>query len=151
MKKTIAVNSDDPQRPWVNLTMAGKVKSFAKVAPRSARLKGNVGEALKAEVRITPVAEYPFKITDVVVKNGRHIAYELTEPSAKTEGAYLLTVTNTRKDAGRYTDFITLKTDSKVRDQLKVTVYGYISDPSKKKTAKRKRTVKRPIPTKTDG
>jgi hypothetical protein len=150
MKKNISVNTDDPQHPWATLTMAGKVKAFAKVAPRYARLNGKLGEPVKAVVRITPEADYPFKITDVILKNGRHITYELTEPSAETQGAYLLTVTNTRQEAGRYSDTIILKTDSKVRDQLKVGVYGYISDPSKK-TAKRKGSVKKAVPAKTGG
>jgi hypothetical protein len=108
------------------------VNAFAKVAPRYARLNGTVGTPVKAVVRITPTREYPFKITDVQMRSGRYISYELTQPSAETKGAYLLTVANTKKEAGRYADTITLKTDSKVRSELKVGVYGYISDPSKK-------------------
>ncbi|MEJ2642649.1 MAG: hypothetical protein P8010_24105 [Desulfosarcinaceae bacterium] len=116
--------------------MTGKVKAFAKVAPRYARLNGAVGTPVKTVVRITPSAAYPFKITDVLVRSGRYISYELTEPSAETNGAYLLTVTNTKKEAGRYADTITLKTDSKVRSELKVGVYGYLSDKSKKAAQK---------------
>jgi hypothetical protein len=142
MKKSISVNTDDPLRPWTTLTMAGKVNAFAMVAPRYARLRGKLGDPVKAQVRITPAEAYPFKITDVKAKSGRYIAYELTEPSAETEGAYILTVTNTRQEGGRYADTIILKTDSKVRDQLKVGVYGQIKDPSKK-------TAKKPIRTKT--
>ena len=141
MKKSISVNSDDPRRPWTTLTMTGKVHAFATVAPRYARLNGKVGAEIKAVVRITPVAAYPFKITEVKAKNGRHIAYELTEPSEETQGAYLLTITNTKADAGRYADSIVLKTDSEVREQLKIGVYGYISD-DKKKAAKKQATSK---------
>jgi hypothetical protein len=136
LKKTIAVNTDDPRHHSANLTITGKVEAFAKVAPRYARLNGTVGTPVKAVVRITPTAAYPFKITDVHVKSGRYISYELTEPSAETEGAYLLTVANTKKEAGRYADTITLKTDSKVRSDLKIGVYGYISDTSKKAAQK---------------
>lgn len=143
MQKTISVGTDDPQRPWTSLTMKGKIKAFAVVAPRYARLNGKAGNKVTAVVRITPVEAYPFKITDVKVKSGRYITYELTEPSAESKGAYLLTVTNTREEAGRYADTITIKTDSKVRSELKVGVYGYLSDPKKK-------TAKKPIPTKTD-
>ena len=133
MKKTISVQTDDPKRPWATLTMAGKVHAFATVAPRYARLNGPVGGEVNALVRITPMQAYPFKITDVKVRSGRHIDYELVEPSADTQGAYLLKVTNTKKEAGRYADTIILKTDSKVRGELKVGVYGYISAKSKKK------------------
>jgi hypothetical protein len=142
MQKSISVNTDDPQRPWTTLTMKGKVNAFAMVSPRYARLNGKVGAPVTAVVRITPVAAYPFKITAVKVKSGQHITYELAQPSEESKGAYLLTVTNTKKEAGRYTDTITIKTDSKVRSELKVGVYGYISDDKKK-------TARKPIPTKT--
>ncbi|MDJ0781104.1 MAG: hypothetical protein QNJ22_03990 [Desulfosarcinaceae bacterium] len=132
MKKTISVNTDDPKRPWTTLSMTGRVEAFAMVAPRYARLNGKVGTSVRAVVRITPTAAYPFKITDVLAKSGQHIAYELVQPSAETQGAYLLTVTNIKKEAGRYADTITLKTDSEVRSELKVGVYGYISNASEK-------------------
>jgi hypothetical protein len=137
LKKTIAVNTDDPRHRSANLIITGKVKAFAKVAPRYARLNGAVGTPVNAVVRITPTADYPFKITEVKVRSGRYITYDLAQPSAETKGAYLLTVTNTKKKAGRYADTITLKTDSKVRSELKVGVYGYLSDPSKKAAQKR--------------
>jgi hypothetical protein len=136
LKKTISVQTDDPRHRATTLTMTGKVGAFAKVTPRYARLNGTVGTPVKTVVRITPTPAYPFKITDVKVRSGRYITYELTEPSAETQGAYLLTVTNTKKEAGRYADTITLKTDSKVRSELKVGVYGYLSDTSKKAAQK---------------
>jgi hypothetical protein len=120
--------------------MKGKVKAFATVEPRYARLNGAVGTPVKTVVRITPTTAYPFKITDVKVRSGRYITFELTDPKKETQGAYLLTITNTKKKAGRYADTITLKTDSQVRSELKVGVYGYISDPSKKAAQKRKLT-----------
>ncbi len=144
IQETILVSTDDPQRPRTTLTMKGKVNAFVMVTPRYARLSGKVGDTLKTVVRITPVSASPFKITDVKVKNGQHFTYELAEPSSESEGAYLLTITNTKKEAGRYADTITIKTDSKVRTELKVGVYGYISDDKKK-------TVIKPTPTKTDG
>lgn len=144
LQETISVSTDDPQRPRTTLTIKGKVNAFARVAPRYARLSGKVGDTLKVVVRITPVAAYPFKITDVKLKNGQHITYELSEPNEASEGTYLLTVTNTKKEAGRYADTITIMTDSKLRSELKVGVYGHISDDKKK-------TAKKPIPTKTGG
>jgi hypothetical protein len=140
LKKTIAVHTDDPQHRSQTLTITGKVAAFAKVTPRYARLNGAVGTPVKTVVRITPTAAYPFKITAVKARSGRYITYELTEPSAETQGAYLLTVTNTKKEAGRYADTLTLKTDSKVRSDLKVGVYGYLSDTSKKAAQKPKAT-----------
>jgi hypothetical protein len=144
IQEIISVSTDDPQRPRTTLTMRGKVNAFVMVTPRYARLNGKVGDPVTAVVRITPAEAYPFKITAVKAKSGQHITYELAQPSEESEGAYLLTVTNTKKEAGRYADTITIKTDSKVRSELKVGVYGYLSD-NKKKTAKK------PIPTKTDG
>jgi len=140
LQETFSVNTDDPTQPWTTLTMKGKVNAVVVVAPRYARLHGKVGEPVTAVVRITPVEAYAFKITAVKVKNGQYITYELAEPSAESEGAYLLTVTNTKKDAGRYADTITIKTDSKVRSELKIGVYGNLSDT--------KKTAKKPVPAK---
>jgi hypothetical protein len=41
---------------------------------------------------------------------------------------YVLTVENLKNDKGRYFDTIKLTTDSKLRPEIKIHVYGYISD-----------------------
>jgi len=41
---------------------------------------------------------------------------------------YVLTVENLKNDTGRYFDTIKLATDSKLRPEIKIYVYGYISD-----------------------
>jgi hypothetical protein len=42
---------------------------------------------------------------------------------------YKLTVTNLKREKARYFDTIVLKTDSDVRPELKISVYGNIFDP----------------------
>ncbi len=41
---------------------------------------------------------------------------------------YVLIVENLKNDKGRYFDTIKLTTDSKIRPEIKIYVYGYISD-----------------------
>jgi hypothetical protein len=41
---------------------------------------------------------------------------------------YVLTVENLKNDTGRYFDTIKLTTDSKIRPEIKIYVYGYISE-----------------------
>ena len=42
---------------------------------------------------------------------------------------YQLIVENIRREAGRYNDMIVLKTDSKLKPELEVRVYGNIVEP----------------------
>ncbi|CAN2046289.1 hypothetical protein GMMP1_260024 [Candidatus Magnetomoraceae bacterium gMMP-1] len=48
----------------------------------------------------------------------------------KKEDHYLLTVKNIMKTSGRYWDRIHLKTDSKIKPEFIISVYGKIDDAS---------------------
>jgi len=91
------------------------------------RLKGNVGEKIVQEVKITPQKEYPFSIVELKAQRGNDIQYRLE--GKKNAKEYIITIENLKKDKGRYFDALILKTDSKIREEIKVNVYGYITDP----------------------
>ncbi len=131
--KRITVFTNDPAHPKINLTISGKVKYFAKISPRSARLDGEVGEKLQMDISIVPDPDYPFEIEEVKVKHNEFITYTLTEPSEANPNKYLLHIENTKTDAGRYGDYIELSTNSKIQPKLTIGVYGYIRE---KKTPK---------------
>ena len=42
------------------------------------------------------------------------------------EAGYLLTVENTKPDQGSYQDTLTLKTDSQLKPELDLPVYGFV-------------------------
>jgi hypothetical protein len=45
---------------------------------------------------------------------------------------YILTVENLKKDPGRYYDIILLKTDSLIKPELQLSVYGQILETQKR-------------------
>ena len=61
------------------------------------------------------------------IKEGaKNIKYHLEETTVSDTPAYQLNIENLKTDAGRYFDAIILETDSKIRPQLNVRVYGYL-------------------------
>ena len=81
---------------------------------------------VSGQVAIIPEKKYPFKILDARAKDGENINFKLDETKSSNGQAYELKVENLRQKSGRYYDTIILKTDSKVRPELNVRVYGYL-------------------------
>jgi len=131
MNKSIRVETNDPNNKNFNLIITGYVEKFATISSSRIRLSGESGASIKSSVKIIPEKKYPFKILSVSTKNGNNIHQELKETDHKEGKGYLLTVENIKKDAGRYFDVITLKTDSKIRPEIQISVYGNLS-PKKK-------------------
>jgi len=71
----------------------------------------------------------PFKILGVKAQKGKDISYKIKKvitPSKESE--YLLTVTNQKNEKSRFFDTIYLETDSKIRPEIKISVYGNIKE-----------------------
>ena len=128
MSKSAQAYTNDPHQPQITLTMKGPVKTFATVRPSQVRLFGEAGAELKETVVITPQKEFPFKIVGAKAQIGRDIRYEVGERPGEQGKAFLLTVFNTRDRAGRYFDTIRLETDSPLKPQIDVRVYGRIRE-----------------------
>ena len=75
---------------------------------------------------IVPEKNYGFKITNVRARNGKYIDYQLEEVKGTQGTAYALTVENLRTEPGRYSDMIILETDSEIRRNVNVRVYGIL-------------------------
>ena len=87
-------------------------------------------------VKIIPEEKYPFKMVGDRTVNKKYIRYELKEVKRSEKTEYVLTVANLKKRKGRYFETIKLKTDSKIRPEINIRVYGYILDrPSAKKNS----------------
>ena len=112
----------------LHLTVSGKVENFVTIVPKRATLRGFPGDKIKSTVKIIPEKKYPFGISDVTATNGKYIRYSLEKNKSSETMEYVLTVENLKNDAGRYFDTIKLKTDSKIRPEIKIYVYGYISN-----------------------
>ena len=124
MKKTAGVYTNDKNRPRMDLVISGQVEKFVTIRPKHINLRGYTGDVIKATVSLIPEKKYPFKILKVSAKDGNNIKFELEEVELSANGAYKLKVENLKHDTGRYYDTIILETDSKIRPQLSVRVYG---------------------------
>jgi len=124
MEKTAGVYTNDKSRPRQDLVIAGQVEKFATIRPKHVSLRGYAGDSIKGTVTIIPEKKYPFKILEARAQNGKNINIELGDVKNSRGTAYELKVENLRQETGRYYDTIVLKTDSKVRPELNVKVYG---------------------------
>ena len=126
MKKTAGVYTNDKMRPRQDLVISGQVERFVTIRPLHANMRGFVGDEIKGSVTIIPEKKYPFKILNVKAKDGKNIEYELVTTKESDNTAYELKIENLKQNAGRYYDSIILETDSKIKPQLNVRVYGHL-------------------------
>ncbi len=100
------------------------------------RLIGDADSKIKRTVTIVPEKKYPFKIKEVTAQKGKDIKFELTEKKSALNGedGYVLTVENLKKNEGRYFDTLILKTNSTIRPEISIRVFGDIR--KKKEKAK---------------
>jgi hypothetical protein len=126
MTKTAIVHTNDKDQPRQDLVVSGQVEKFVTIRPRHVSLRGFVGDVIKGRVTIIPEKKYPFKILSARAKDGKNIKFELKETKQSDTTAYAIHVENLKPDAGRYHDAIILQTDSQIRSQLDVRVYGYL-------------------------
>lgn len=126
MRKTAGVYTNDKTRPQQDLVLSGQVEKFVTIRPQNVNMRGFVGDPIKGTVTIIPEKKYSFKILNLSAKDGKYIKYQLEETKESDTTAYKLNIENLKTDAGRYYDSIILETDSKIRPQIDVRVYGYI-------------------------
>ena len=126
LRKTANVYTNDKLRPQQDLVITGKVDNFAQISPQHISLRGFVGDPVKGMVSIVPEKKYPFKILSAKAESGKNISIQLDEVQKADGAAYELKVENISQQSGRYHDTIVLQTDSQVRPELDVKVYGYL-------------------------
>lgn len=129
LRKGFTVFTNDHTNATVRLKVIGEVKSFLSISPKSVKLAGVVNQPLRQSIRIVSSEGHPFTITEINTRQNGNLRYELKslERSPKTAG-YELLVENNRKEAGRYRDLISLRTDSKKKPLITIPVYITIRD-----------------------
>jgi uncharacterized membrane protein len=130
--KTATIYTNDKKNPRLKLSIIGEVEKFVTIRPSQVRLHGLAGEEIKRRVAIVPTPKYPFKIVNVRLRDGKDIAYQLSEEKSENGQKYALTVENKRMQKGSYFDIITLETDSKIKPELQIRVYGQVRQPTQK-------------------
>lgn len=132
LQKTATVFTNDPENQKVDLIIRGDVKEFATIQPSRVRMAGKVGDDVSSTVTVTPAEEFPFSVVGVEPLKEGNVKVEMVEEpvsEADDRKRYKVTVTNLKQEKARYFDTIVLKTDSDVRPELKISVYGNIFDP----------------------
>ena len=128
MSKHATIYTNDTRRRQLGLVVTGFVERVYTISPRRLVLKGFADEAISKKISIKPVEKYAFKILEAKAQRGENIKVALAEvkagPSVKE---YEITVANLKKEKGRYVDTVELKTDSKLRPQIKIFVRGDIN------------------------
>lgn len=131
ISKSVLILTNAGNTPEIRLTMSGEIKPRKDISSTTIRLTGSFKDEIKQTVTITPSKEIPFKITDIIKKNGENIRFELKEIEHHKPRWYQLTVYNTKKGQGWYTDKIFIKTDSTIIPELAIDVFGVIREDKK--------------------
>lgn len=131
MKKSVTVETSAAKQPNIAIEISGNVEKFANITPNKLILRGNAGEPIIGTVTVSP-DRYPFRILEAKTKNGADIQARIEEKQENNTTTYIVTVENLKKDPGRYYDVIMLKTDSPIRPEIQLSVYGQILEPVKK-------------------
>lgn len=108
------------------LTIMGHVEQFVDIVPKRAVLNGFAGSPIKTTVKIIPNDKYPFTMKKTRATHTKNIAFTIDETKNSEKKEYVLTVENLHKTKGRYVDTIKLRTDSKIRPEIKIYVIGNI-------------------------
>ncbi len=114
--------------PLLHLTIIGNINNFVRIIPNRVSLRGFAGDSIVRTVKIIPEEKYPFKMVGDRTVHKKYIRYELEEAKRSDKTEYVLTVANLKKEKGRYFETIRLKTDSKIRPDIRIRVYGNILD-----------------------
>lgn len=126
------VETSAAKQPNVSIEITGNVEKFANITPNKLILRGNAGEPITGTVTVSPDPKYPFKVLETKSKNGTDIQTRIEEKQENNTTTYIITVENLKKDPGRYYDVITLKTNSPVKPEIQLSVYGQILEAVKK-------------------
>ncbi|MCF8108929.1 MAG: hypothetical protein K9J81_08040 [Desulfohalobiaceae bacterium] len=122
----MGIQTNDPDQPWHQVVVTGRVEKFAEIRPERVRLKGTSGEKLFQNVLIIPRKIHPFTIQNIKAKYGKNINYTLIERCADGNNQCVIKVENTRREEGRYVDVLNIRTDCDIHPTIPIYITGLI-------------------------
>lgn len=131
LSKNITVYTNNPENPQLRLTIKGHVNNFVTIEPSRVRMTGAAGDEIKSIVKLMPEEKYPFKILETKTLKEDNIKVSVEEVAGEKGKEYRITVENLKNKRARYFDAVLLKTDSEIRPEIKISVYGNIFDKPK--------------------
>jgi hypothetical protein len=120
------VSTNDPSNALIKLEISGNVEVFAILSPQIVRLTGSPDQELKASVTVTPSEKYDFTLTGHSVQSDTANVNVTIAPLETGEKGWVVSVTNVKKELGRYYDIIRLQTDSEIQPEIQVRIFGNI-------------------------
>lgn len=120
------MQTNDPNRPWLEVVLTGTVEPFVEIRPERVKLTGPPGALPSTEVEIIPRPEYPFVIKDITARSGEFITFALTQRCSDGHDRCIVRVGNSRTTAGRYADVLSVTTDSLLKPVIPIFVVGMI-------------------------
>ncbi len=122
----MSIQTNDPDQPWHQVVVTGRVEKFVEIRPERVLLKGPAGENFFEDIEIIPRKQHPFTILEVVARYGKNIDYKLMERCSDGKDRCVLRVQNTSREKGRYVDVLKLRTDSDIHPTINIYVTGVI-------------------------
>ncbi len=126
LRKEARVFAKGSEKPFLKLTVSGRVESFVSIQPRRAVLRGSADRQPRATIEIVPRDRYPFRLIGPDRHEGRNFRYRVETAERSGRPVYRLHVENVKPE-GHYEDVIVLRTDSPVHPRITVPVFGRIS------------------------
>lgn len=126
INKDFIVETNDSAHPKIRLSVSCTIKKVVTITPKIVRLFGPAGRVLRESVKIIPEEAYAFTILEAKAQKGENIHFDLQKVVHKNHLEYLLTVENQKREKGFYSDKIILKTDSSVKPEIRIGVFGKI-------------------------
>jgi len=120
------VHTSDEKADVIQLKIRGKVNQFATITPARVRMTGAMNQNITSRVVIIPDPSYPFKIVEVKPEKVGNIRVEVKETGQEGARQFELSIFNLKNEKARYFDTVVVKTDSEIRPELKISVYGNI-------------------------
>jgi hypothetical protein len=114
-------DSNDPDKEYFDLAIKGHVDPILIIEPDKVVLSGNAGENMETEIFVTHDKRHPLKILSAESKKG-NISVKLEALKGSEQGKYRIKVTSLKKERGRFSDYVSLKTDSDVYPDKQIRV-----------------------------
>lgn len=114
-------DSNDTDNEHFDLSIKGHVDPILIIEPKRVTLSGNAGETLETEIFISHDKRHPLKVLSVESKKG-NISVKLEEIKDAEQRKYRITIKSLKKEKGKFSDYVSLKTDSDIYPDKQIRV-----------------------------
>ncbi len=75
LKKTVTITTNDPANARIPLTVKAKIIKPYTLSPKTVKLKGRPGKAIKKILKLAPTRDNPFTIRKITARRGENIRF----------------------------------------------------------------------------